>query len=38
VRVAPELQIARCMAMITPEDLIRRIEMYYEGGALKYNG
>jgi ADP-heptose:LPS heptosyltransferase len=38
VRVAPELQIARCMAMITPEDVIRRIEMYYEGGALKYNG
>jgi hypothetical protein len=33
--VAPDLQIARCMEMIHPEDVIRRIEMYYEGGALQ---
>ena len=24
-------------AMISPEDVIRRIEFYYQGGALKYN-
>jgi hypothetical protein len=28
--------IPRCMDMITPEDVIRRIEGYYNGGALKY--
>ena len=37
VQLAPELRIPRCMAMITAEDVIRRIEMYYEGGALEYN-
>ncbi len=37
VRANPELQIARCMSMITAHDVIRRIEMYYEGGALQYN-
>jgi ADP-heptose:LPS heptosyltransferase/SAM-dependent methyltransferase len=31
VQVAPELRIARCMQMITPEDVIRRIELYHEG-------
>ncbi len=36
-QVSPELQIPKCMAMISPEDVIRRIELYYEGGALKYN-
>ena len=36
VIVSPELQIARCMEMIRPEDVIRRIEMYYDGGALQY--
>ena len=35
-RVSTELQIPKCMAMITPDDVIRRIELYYEGGALKY--
>jgi hypothetical protein len=25
------------MNMITAADVIRRIEMYYEGGNLKYN-
>lgn len=28
--------LPRCMAMISPNDVIRRIEMYYEGGALEY--
>lgn len=37
VPVSNELRIPRCMAMITPDDVIRRIEMYYEGGALQYN-
>jgi len=27
----------KCMDMIKPKDVIRAIEMYYEGGALKYN-
>jgi hypothetical protein len=26
------------MQMVTPEDVVRRIELYYEGGALRYNG
>jgi len=33
VQVSAELSIARCMQMIAPEDVIRRIEMYLEGGA-----
>ncbi len=37
VQVADDLQIPRCMDMIRPNDVIRRIEMYYEGGALRYN-
>jgi ADP-heptose:LPS heptosyltransferase len=37
VEVAPQLRIPRCMEMITPADVIRRIEMYFEGGALAYN-
>ncbi len=37
VTVSPELRIPRCMQMITPQDVIRRIEMYYEGGSLVYN-
>ncbi len=36
VEVRPDLSIPRCMEMITPVDVIRRIEMYYEGGALKF--
>jgi ADP-heptose:LPS heptosyltransferase/2-polyprenyl-3-methyl-5-hydroxy-6-metoxy-1,4-benzoquinol methylase len=31
VDLSPELRIPRCMNMITPEDVIRRIEMYFEG-------
>ncbi len=37
VQITPELRIPKCMYMITPEDVIRRIEMYYEGGFLQYN-
>ena len=29
-------KLPRCMHMITPQDVIRRIEMYYEGGSLNY--
>lgn len=36
VQVAPDLRIPRCMAMITPADVIRRIELYFEGGTLAY--
>lgn len=35
IAIASDLQIARCMEMIRPEDVIRRIEMFYEGGALQ---
>jgi hypothetical protein len=35
VRISSELTIAKCMNMITPEDVVRRIEIYYDGGALK---
>jgi ADP-heptose:LPS heptosyltransferase len=37
VSVRPDLVIPKCMDMISPEDVIRRIELYYEGGALSYN-
>lgn len=33
VQVAPDLKIPRCLEMIRPEDVIRRIEMYLEGDA-----
>lgn len=36
VQVRHDLQIAKCMHMITPEDVIRAIEKYYDGGALSY--
>lgn len=36
VQVSSELRIPQCMEMISPEDTIRRIEMYYEGGVLHY--
>ena len=36
VRVTEELMIPRCMDMIRPEDVIRAIETYYEGGSLQY--
>ncbi len=31
VQVSPDLRIARCMAMITPDDVIRKIELHLEG-------
>lgn len=32
VQVTPELRIPQCMHLITPEDVVRRIKLYYEGG------
>lgn len=37
VNVSESLRIPQCMQMITAEDVIRRIEMYYEAGARRYN-
>ncbi|MEO2029536.1 MAG: glycosyltransferase family 9 protein [Fuerstiella sp.] len=36
VEVASDLVIPKCMDMISADDVIRRIEMYYEGGALQF--
>lgn len=36
VQVSPELRIPKCLDMIRAEDVIRRIELYYQGGALQY--
>ena len=36
VQVSAELRIPRCMEMVRPADVIRRIELYYEGGALSF--
>jgi FkbM family methyltransferase len=36
VQVTPELRLPKCMTLITPADVIRSIELYYRGGALKY--
>lgn len=35
VQVSPSLRIARCMDLISAEEVIRRVESYYEGGALR---
>lgn len=35
IEITPELKIPKCMDMIQPEDVIRRIELYIEGGALR---
>ena len=32
VQIRPDLRIAKCMDMITPDDVIRRIEMYLASG------
>lgn len=29
-------ELPRCMDMITADEVIRRIEMYFSGGALSY--
>jgi hypothetical protein len=34
--VDPVGALPRCMDMITAEDVIRRIELYFQGGALRY--
>jgi len=31
-----DLQIAKCIMMITPQDIIRAIESYYEGNTFQY--
>lgn len=36
VDITPTLKIPKCMDMIRAEDVIRRIELYIEGGALRY--
>ncbi len=36
VQVAPDLVIPRCLDLITAGDVIRSIELYHEGGALRY--
>jgi Glycosyltransferase family 9 (heptosyltransferase) len=36
VHVAPELQIPKCMDLISAEDVIRAIELYHRGGAFSY--
>ncbi|MFM9962423.1 MAG: glycosyltransferase family 9 protein [Planctomycetaceae bacterium] len=37
IHVSSTLQIPKCMHLITAQDVIRRIELYYEGGALRDN-
>ncbi len=37
VPLTDALSIARCMQMITPADVIRQIETYYDGGVLSYS-
>jgi hypothetical protein len=37
VQIREDLRIPKCMYMISPKDVIRRIEKYYEGGSLNYN-
>ncbi|MDB5384452.1 MAG: ADP-heptose:LPS heptosyltransferase-like protein [Planctomycetaceae bacterium] len=36
VQLTPDLRIPKCMDMITAQDVIRRIELYYDGGMLRY--
>jgi ADP-heptose:LPS heptosyltransferase len=36
IQVGDDLRIPKCMHMISARDVIRRIEMYFEGGALEY--
>ncbi|MBI3861707.1 MAG: FkbM family methyltransferase [Planctomycetia bacterium] len=37
VQVKSDLRIPRCMDLITPEQVIERIELYYRGGALTFH-
>ena len=34
VQIQADLRIPKCMDMITPADVIRRIELYFEGGVV----
>jgi hypothetical protein len=36
VAVSPGLVIPRCLDLITAADVIRAVELYYDGGALRY--
>jgi ADP-heptose:LPS heptosyltransferase len=36
VQVENDISIPKCMHMIKPKDVIRSIEMYYDGGILEY--
>lgn len=36
VQVSDILRIPKCLHMITPEDVIRRVSLYFEGGMLTY--
>lgn len=36
VQVSEKLRIPKCMDMISPEEVIRRIDLYYHGGLLRY--
>jgi hypothetical protein len=36
VSVAPELQIPKCMDLISADDVVRAIELYHRGGAFSY--
>ena len=36
VELRKGLSIPRCMGMISAEDVIRRVEMYFQGGVLEY--
>jgi len=38
VKVADNLNIPRCMKMITPDMVTERIKFYYDGGAFQYYG
>ncbi|MHA1469270.1 MAG: glycosyltransferase family 9 protein [Candidatus Asgardarchaeia archaeon] len=37
IKIKEDLLIPKCLDMIKPTDVIRAIEMYYNGGVLQYN-
>ena len=38
VQITPQLRIPKCLDMISADDVIRRIEMYLDGGLIRVNG
>jgi len=38
VQLSDDLRIPKCLDMITPEEVARRIQLYYDGGVLSLNG